>query len=135
MEILKKIPLELQNIVVSYSKSEYPYMDKLKVKLFMIEIKKYIKTCDDDTLGELGSYTLIGDSQFSCPIDYFYYHFHKGYLFYPLDNPIMLEEYTDYEFGSCPVLDIVRDWIFDEITIERRKSKIIREYFSGTIWD
>ena len=135
MEILKKIPLELQNIVVSYSKSEYPYMDKLKVKLFMIEIEKYIKTCDDDTLVEFGEYTLIGDSQFSCSIDCFYYDFHKGYLFYPFDNPIMLEEYTDYEFGSYPVLDIVRDWIFDEITIERRQSKIIREYLSGTPWN
>tara|TARA_Y100000114_G_scaffold61853_1_gene56706 strand:+ start:6400 stop:6810 length:411 start_codon:yes stop_codon:yes gene_type:complete len=136
MEILQKLPNELQSIVVSYSKSEYPYIDKLKVKLFMIEIEKYIKTCDDDTIVELADYTLIGDPQFShCPVSTFNYYFNKGYLFYPLDNPIMNEEYIDYEFGPCPVFDIVRDMIYDEISIVRRQSKIVREYFSGTIFD
>ena len=130
MEILQKIPEDLKMKVINYSRPEYPYIDKLKVKLFMIEIEKYIKTSDEDLLVDLGEFTLIGDDQFSgCRIDTFYYDFHKGYLFYPLDNPIMLEEYIDYEYGSTPVLDIVRDWIFDEITIERSQSKIIRENF------
>ena len=31
MEILKKIPLELQRIVVSYSRPEYPYLMEYKI--------------------------------------------------------------------------------------------------------
>ena len=32
MEILKKIPLELKRIVVSYSQPEYPYLMEFKIK-------------------------------------------------------------------------------------------------------
>lgn len=31
MEILKKIPLELQRVVVSYSQPEYPYLMEFKI--------------------------------------------------------------------------------------------------------
>ena len=109
MELLQKLPCELQRIVVSYSRPKYPYLLELKKQTFIDKFEIYIRNTSVENIKNL-YWDMV-------KVDRMYYKLYKNNNYYPWNNRIILEEYPE---NCYTIVEWMRWALRDELDEEER---------------
>ena len=111
MELLQKLPCELQRIVVSYSQPKYPYLLELRKQTFIDQFNIYI-----DCICPFCDLFSLRDDVIN--VNRMFYKLYKYNDIYPWNNRIILEQYQDRpyiiaEYMYCAIIERIQDIVND----------------------
>ena len=113
MELLQKLPDELQRIVVSYSRPKYPYLLEFKKQTFIDNFLIYINNISFERIKNL-YWDMV-------KVDRMYYKLCENKNYYPWNNRIILEEYPENYLNNKPKSlssYTIVDWMRWELRME-----------------